>query len=178
LTPAGFSSEEELCALARKYEVLAKMRRDRARDGSIAARAELRALAREFPGSLRELDTVPLDEIDRRTQALREAARGATGVDAWMIWMSAYHATMRDALFVKARVARAPALSDDLARAVAETATAHLGHPIDETFVRAVASPPRGRLNAFVFDRLGQGFGVAPELIWQTLFPSRRGSLR
>jgi hypothetical protein len=174
LTRAGFSSEEELRALARKYEVLARMRRDRERDGSIAARAELRALAREFPGALRELDTVPMDEIDRRTRALGEAAQGAAAVEAWMIWMTAYHATMRAALFVKARVARSLALSDDLARTVAEKATAHLGQPIDETFVRTVASPPRGRLNAFVFDRLGQEFGVAPELMWETLFPSRR----
>lgn len=175
MTGAGFSSEEELRALARKYQVLAKMRRDRARDGSIAARADMRALAREFPGSLRELDTVHLDEIDRRTRVLTEAAQGDTVVEPWMIWMSAYHATMRAALFVKARVARSPLLSDDRARAIAESATSHLGQPIDEGFVRTVASPPRGRLNAFVFERLGQGFGVAPELIWQTLFPSRRG---
>jgi hypothetical protein len=174
LTRAGFSSEEELRALARKYEVLARMRRDRERDGSIAARAELRALAREFPGALRELDTVPMDEIDRRTRALADAAQGAAAVEAWMIWMTAYHATMRAALFVKARIARSLALSDSLSRAVAEKATAHLGQPIDETFVRAVASPPRGRLNALVFDRLGQEFGVSPELMWDTLFPSRR----
>ncbi len=175
MTRIAFSSEEELRALARKYEVLARMRRDRERDGSIAARAELRALAREFPGSLRELDTVHLEEIDRRTRALADAAQGIAAVEAWMPWMSAYHATMRAALFVKACVARAPALSDELARAVAERAAAHLGQPIDESFVRAVAFPPRGRLNALVFDRLGREFGAAPELIWRTLFPSRRG---
>jgi hypothetical protein len=178
LRRAGFSSDEELRALARKYEALARMRRDRERDGSIAARAELLALAREFPGSLRELDTVPLDEIDRRVQVLTEAAQGVAAAEAWMIWMCAYHSTMRAALFVKARLARFPALSDDLSRALAEKAAAHLGQPIDEAFVRAVASPPRGRLNALVFDRLAQEFGVASELIWQTLFPSRRGTPR
>jgi len=151
------------------------MRRDRERDGSIAARAELRALAREFPGSLRELDTVHMEEIDRRARALIEAADGVVAVEAWMTWMSAYHATMRTALFVKARVARAPALSDDLARALAEIATAHFCQPIYIAFICAVAAPPRGRLNALVFDRLGEKFGVPPEVIWQTLFPSRRG---
>jgi len=163
--------------LARKYQVLAQMRRDRERDGSIAARAELRALAREFPGSLRELDTVKLEEIDRRARALTEAAEGSA-LQPWMTWMIAYHATMRSALFVKARVARSPMLSDDVARALSVTATAHLEAPIDEAFVRAVAAPPRGRLNAFVFERLGERFAVSPEVIWETLFPSRRGSPR
>ena len=154
------------------------MRRDRQRHGSIAARSELRALAREFPGSLRELDTLPLHEIDRRAAVLIDAARGIAAVEAWMIWMNAYHASMRAALFVKARVARAPALSDDVARAVAETASAHLGQAIDTAFVRTVASPPRGKLNAVVFERLGLEFGVAPELVGQTLFVSRRGPPR
>jgi hypothetical protein len=166
-------SREDLAALARKYEVLARMRRDRAEGGPVAPRAELRALAREFPGSLRELDTVPLDEIDRRMRALGDAARSAARVEPWMSWMSAYHACMRAALFVKARVARAPNLSADLARSVAEVATAHLGIAIDPAFVRAVAAPPRGRLNTFVFDRLAASFGVAPETIQKTLFPAR-----
>ncbi len=175
MTRAAFPSEADLRALARKYEVLARMRRDRERDGSIAARAELRALAREFPGSLRELDTVHLDEIDRRTRTLIEAAQGVVAIESWMVWMSAYHATMRAALFIKARIARAPLLSDERARALADQATAHLGQPIDTAFVRAVATPPCGRLNALVFNRLGQEFAVTSEHMWQTLFPSRHG---
>ena len=85
--------------------------------------------------------------------------------------MIAYHATMRSVLFVKARVARAPMLSDDVARALSRAATAQFEVPIDEAFVRAVAAPPRGRLNAFVFERLGERFAVPPELIWERSFP-------
>jgi hypothetical protein len=165
------TSREELAALARKYETLARLRRERAAGGPVAPRAELRALAREFPGSLRELDTVPMDEIERRFRALQGAARGAEPAQPWMSWMSAYHTTMRAALFVKARVARAPNLSADLARTAAAAASAHLGLPIDAAFVRSVASPPRGRLNAVVFDRLAGQFGVAARSIQRALFP-------
>ena len=49
-------SPDELLALSRKYDTLAKLRRARSRGGAVADRATLRALAREFPGALRELD--------------------------------------------------------------------------------------------------------------------------
>jgi hypothetical protein len=47
----------DLRALARKYERLAGWRGQRD-GGSSATRDELRALAAEFPGCLRELDTL------------------------------------------------------------------------------------------------------------------------
>jgi hypothetical protein len=172
LTPRGWP--EELAALARKYEIIARLRRERADGGPVAPRAELRALAREFPGSLRELDTVPMPELDRRIRALADAAQGAASVEPWMSWMSAYHVTMRAALFIKARTARASHLSGDLADALAEAATSHSGVPIDPAFVRAVASPPRGRLNAVVFHRLAGEFEVPAEAIQKALFPPAR----
>ena len=175
-------SREDLLALLRKYETIAKLRRDRARSGASAERSALRALAREFPGALRELDTVTLVEIDKRRRTLAQAAGGGP-VETWMAWMVTYHATMRAALLVKARVAttlgsprrgesRAP--SDELLRR-AKTDAARLSPvPIDDAFVRAVARPPAGRLNVVVFERLGGQFGVSPDEIWQTLFPARR----
>jgi hypothetical protein len=172
LTPA--ISPEKLDALARKYEIIAHLRRERADGGPVAPRAELRALAREFPGSLRELDTVPMALLERRIRALADAARGAGPVEPWMAWMSAYHATMRAALFVKARLARASHVSADLAANLAEAAAAHLGVAVDPLFVRAVASPPRGRLNVVVFDRLAGEFDVPSEAIQKALFPPAR----
>jgi hypothetical protein len=170
---SSLPSSAELRALARKYETLARLRRDRDRDGTLAARAVLRALAREFPGALRELDTVGLDEIDRRERILKDAASGGT-VEAWMTWMVAYHATMRAALLVKARVARSASLSDDVAREAAADASRLSGWVVDEAFVRTMACPPHGRLNVAVFQRLGDEFRVAPDVIWEALFPARR----
>src|SRR5689334_13660305 len=92
-------------ALLRKYETLAALRRDKAKSGVNAPRAVFRALAREFPGALRELDTLPLDEIDRRAHELSQVVSGTADPSPWMAWMHAYHATMRAALFLKPRVA-------------------------------------------------------------------------
>ncbi|HEX9296806.1 MAG TPA: hypothetical protein VF881_13270 [Polyangiaceae bacterium] len=166
-------SPEALLALARKYEVLARIRRDRDEGRGLAARSELRALAREFPGALRELDTLRRDEIDRRAGALVQAA-GAAPVEPWMEWMIAYHGVMRAALDVKAQLARSGEWSPAVVHSVAAVASRRSGFSVDDDFVRAVASPPDGRLNVVVFQRLGPMFGVAPDTIWETLFPARR----
>ena len=57
--------EAVLRALARKYQRLAGWRGQRD-GGSSATRDELRALAAEFPGCLRELDTLGAEELARR----------------------------------------------------------------------------------------------------------------
>ncbi|HEY3593247.1 MAG TPA: hypothetical protein VGL13_05215 [Polyangiaceae bacterium] len=166
------ATADQLRALSRKYRTLGEWRRTRERDGGLAEPAALRALAREFPGALRELDTLPLDEIERRVEALERAA-AAAATERWMEWMHGYHVTMRAALFVKARVARRA--SDEVdAIELAALASERSGIAVDESFVRAVAAPPAGRLNRAVFERLGAAFGVSPDEIWETLFPSRR----
>jgi hypothetical protein len=166
-------SAEELIALSRKYETIAGLRREREAGGAVAARSVLRALAREFPGALRELDTVALAEVDRRRAALLAAAHGGP-VEDWMTWMVAYHATMRAALVVKSRVARVAVLSDEVVTSAARDASRLSGVMLDDAFVLAVARPPAGRLNVAVFELLGQRFGVSAERIWEELFPARR----
>jgi hypothetical protein len=183
---------EELAALARKYDVLADLRQKREAGGGVAPRAELFGLAREFPGALRELDTLPREEIERRRVELRAVLAGGPPAP-WMTWLTAYHATMRAALYVKGRLARArraagaaPPLassekieklahsSDDAVRRIAEDAARHSGLPVDSDFVRAVASPPARRVNAAVFERLGRDLGVPADALWQALFPTHR----
>jgi hypothetical protein len=157
----------------RKYDTLADLRRERAAGGGVADRAVLRALAREFPGALRELDTVAADEIEARRAALARAATGGA-LAPWMAWMVAYHATMRAALVAKGRLSRVRDLSDAIVAEVRQDVSQRTGLSIEEAFVRAVARPPQGRLNRVVFDRLGQNFGVSPDAIWESLFPARR----
>jgi len=176
-------TQEELTSLARKYDALADLRDRRQRGGGVAPRAELALLAREFPGALRELDTVPRAEIERRRVSLRQTLAGDPPAP-WMTWMIAYHATMRAALFIKARLARSrdldrdrtteSALPPEIAGQLAAEAARHSGLPIDGPFVEAVARPPARRVNAAVFERLGRELGVSAEEMWQTLFPARR----
>jgi hypothetical protein len=186
-------SREELLDLARKYDVLADLRKRREEGGGVAPRAELLALAREFPGALRELDTLPRAEIERRSAALRATLLGDPPAP-WMTWLIAYHATMRAALFIKGRLARSggratelcpPATAGDEARSplaselaleIARDAERHWAIPIDESFVQAVARPPARRVNAAVFERLGRELGVPADEMWQALFPSRRAT--
>jgi hypothetical protein len=113
---------------------------------SAAARAELRAFAAAWPGALRELDTLPDDEIDRRLAACE------AGDDApWLAWMARYHELMRTALAVRR------------------------GEPVevDEAFARAVARPQHGRLNVVVFAALSSELGIAASTLWDALFPRR-----
>src|SRR5688572_21818647 len=57
LTPGA----ADLARLAAKYETLATLRRERAAGAPLPGAAHFRALAREFPGALQELDTLPLE---------------------------------------------------------------------------------------------------------------------
>lgn len=164
-------SRSDLAVLARKYRVLGELRRTR---HSIAeVRVRLRELAREFPGALRELDMLPLAEIDRRAERL-EAAVIEGGTEPWMEWLSAYHAAMRAALHVKRRLAGRRNVDDRGAFELAREAARQTGYRCDSAFVRAVARPRRGRLNVVVFERVEAGFGARPGSIWQALFPERR----
>lgn len=165
------SSREELAALARKYRKLLELRREHERTGAVAGRDVLRVIAKEFPGALRELDRLPVDEIVRRAQTLEEAAIGM-GHEPWMDWLVAYHALMRAALFVKAQWAKAEdAILDER---LASEATLHARIEVDADFVRAIRRPPGGRISHVVMDRLALRFGVAREVIEEAITtPSR-----
>ncbi len=139
-------------ALARKYERMIELRAAAAGAGDAAA---LRAFAAEWPGALKELDTLATAEIERRRDACRAGAD-----EPWMAWMARYHVLMRAAL----------ALRRGDASAAAST-TADAG--VDDAFARAVASPPHGRLNAVVFAQLAREFDRDAREIWDALFPPR-----
>jgi len=173
--PSSLPSRDELLALKRKYDAIATLRLARARGGAVAERGTLRALAEEFPGALRELDTLPPAEVARRRRALARAARGGA-IDPWMEWMVAYHATMRAALVIKVKLGKARPVSDAITRAVIDAAARGTGVRADRSFVESVACPPRGRLNVVVFAHLGQRFALPADEIWQALFPSRRAA--
>ena len=96
------ASPGTLAALARKYAALVALRARRDGGGAAATREELRALAAEFPGCLRELDTLGVKELARRAEAAATAASGGAR-EPWMDWIAAYHALMSDALGARAR---------------------------------------------------------------------------
>ncbi|HXU72657.1 MAG TPA: hypothetical protein VN947_25220 [Polyangia bacterium] len=123
------------------------MRALRASSAGPTARAELRAFAAEWPGALKELDSLPTDEIEQRVQLCAEGAD-----EPWMAWSLRYHELMRAALALRR----------------GERATL-----VDEEFGRAVERPPHGRLNVVVFAALAREFDVTAREIWDALFPRR-----
>ena len=123
------------------------MRELRTAAAGVEARAALREFARQWPGALKELDTLATDEIERRARACADGE-----AEAWMAWSLRYHELMRAALAIRRGEA-------------AEGA--------NDLFVRAVKRPRHGRLNVVVFAELAREFEVAAREIWDTLFPPR-----
>jgi hypothetical protein len=150
--------DDELRALARKYHALVALRarRDDARPGGHARLEELRELAREFPGCLRELDTLGATELARRAAAVDNAATGGPR-EEWMAWIWGYHRLMRAALALR----RGGGGDAD---------------GVDEAFAVAVKAPPSGRLGIVVLRRLAAEHGRPAKEIATALFPLRRPS--
>jgi len=155
-------------ALARKYRSLHSLRVARQRDGAAPDHARLRALATEFPGALRELDALPMEELLARASALEAVGLGAA-VEPWMTAMAGYHALMRAALGIR-RAGGDPAA----VLAEVEALRSATGITLDELDLAAIARPPRGRLGVFVFGRLGATLGRQPDELWQAMFPTSR----
>jgi hypothetical protein len=129
----------------------------------------LRALAREFPGALRELECLPLDALDRRLTAATAAAGGGE-LEDWMLWMIAYHRRMRIALAVKRKLTEGEPLATEAA-AVARYVRMELREPCDVALVRRIARPPGGRLNRLVFELLEGELGRPGPELERALFP-------
>lgn len=92
---------EALCALRGKYQRMREMRRAHDDGTEQDPRVQMRALATEFPGALRELDELPLTTIEQRIAQLSDAIERDLPPTSWMIWMVDYHAQLRLALHQK-----------------------------------------------------------------------------
>lgn len=170
------SSSDELCALADKYRALIELRLLYDKTGEVADKAVLQRLARDFPGVLRELDRLPLDEIERRLSAVDEAIRADTS-EPWMEWVISYHALMRAALFIKPKVSRQP-LTSSQSEALAREASTHARIEIDAAFVDAIVRPKGGRISQVVLDELVARFGASRRLIEDIVIAPRPKSRR
>jgi len=87
------------------------------------ARPILRALAADYPGALRELDSLPTEEIDRRVEALLAPAE-----PPWVAAMADYHDLLRLGIAIRMQglpdaVAASPVVGLD------DVALARLAHP-------------------------------------------------
>ena len=123
----------------------------------VEAHPILRALAADYPGALRELDSLPTDEIDRRVAELE-----GTAEPSWAAPMSDYHDLLKLGIAIRmlgldAAVAGSPVVGLD------EVALARLSHP-------------KRRLLSVVMSLLVHRHGSSVEALRQQILPPRPGS--
>ncbi len=111
-------NESPQSSLARKYAHILRLRTVQIDEKQ--AQAEMRDLAREFPGALRELDELPLEVIERRL------ARVTATIDPepWMIAAVRYHQALKELLAKKATARTEPKQGSMVDAAVSLVASA------------------------------------------------------
>jgi hypothetical protein len=184
---------EMIAVLREKYREIKRLRtvdaEHVARGYAHDPKPEMAALARRFPGALRELDELPIERIDARLAEL-DAALCNQSVPDWAALQVAYHGTYRFALRIKRRVARADRkgrLDDaELERAIAELMAsarerqerAELDEPLlselDADELRAILRPAGGRLHGWVLAQVARRAAVTPEAVSGALFLRER----
>jgi hypothetical protein len=166
-------TREELLDLRAKYVEMLRLRVDDAAGSAADPRAAMAALARRFPGALREIDELPLDEIRARAEALQAAAAGLAKIEPWMAAMVLFHALTRGALAVKRWLAGRRDVDLDTTQAFA-LEVLELPHAADAMAWRAdlarLASPPRGRVTDLVFERIARELGVSDDEARRLMF--------
>jgi hypothetical protein len=143
--------------LRAKYEEIRALRLTD--DGSYDPRERMAALAARFPGALREIDTLPLDEIERRIEALKQAERDPSHASKWMLAQHRFHTLTRDAL--TKRAFRNPAGSEGAQSPLAEARGASATSAEGE-LEGAALERERQKLMARVYATLAKELATTP----------------
>ncbi|MDF2696373.1 MAG: hypothetical protein K0S65_4756 [Labilithrix sp.] len=120
-------------------------------------------LADEYPGSLREIDTLPLDVIRARVHALDAAARRPSTAEPWMVAQAVFHRHARGALAAKRWLAGRKVITPALRAAFVRSLRTLARGPEAKLFaneLEAVASPPGGRLMDLVHAHVARTLDV------------------
>jgi len=166
--------------LLAKYRALAELRARREQlqaeggdhfqpEEAASRRAAFRTLAHEFPGCLRELDSVTEVKLRQRAEHLARLLDDPEQAEPpWVPVTEAYHATLREALAIKRWLAHrlprggaiAPELVADFSRWYARLPFARSGaHTASAEHLARHLNPPGGRLQSLIWEELVQRFG-------------------
>jgi hypothetical protein len=179
--------DTDLRALRDKYEQMLRLRQLHARAKAEPdfvepdPRPAMAALARLYPGALREIDELPIELITARIAELDVAERDPQRIVAWMNAQAAFHRLARGALAVKRWLAGRPP-TGALEQAFAEKLRAMPEREREDLLewkheLAAIAKPPRGRLMELVYVKLARELGVDRDAARAAVFPLSR-SLR
>lgn len=172
----------DLRALRDKYERMLVLREAHLRARSDASfvepdpRPEMARLAEEYPGALREIDSLPLELIAGRIEALRIAELQPSHVEAWMTAQVTFHRYARGVLVTKrwlaGRKTITPALRAAFVRAV-RTMPRGSEAELFADELDAIASPPRGRLMDLVHTKVARALDLTEAQARALVFRAR-----
>jgi hypothetical protein len=169
------ASDAAVVTLLDKYREIKRLRDEHVSGEEQDPRPQLRALAARFPGALRELDELPMAEIEARLAVLRDVLARARPAPAWVALQLAYHGWMRAALRIK-RIARgrdsahADAVLAELPERYAPDAYDPPLASFDRAMITAILEPLDGRLNPWVYAQVAATAGVDPDAVRRALF--------
>ncbi|CAN5805714.1 hypothetical protein BH09MYX1_BH09MYX1_49230 [soil metagenome] len=130
--------------LLAKYEAIRALRAEASATSPVA---RLQALSTQFPGALRELDTLPIAEIERRIELLHVTAASSDAPPSWIAGMHFFHVELGALLRAKRWLGKHPHV-DAILRSAFIAAHAHDDEMLRwESRLDDVAKPPRGRLS-------------------------------
>lgn len=154
--------DPRIAHLHRKYAEILRLRRAATSSPEHDPRLELAALAREFPGALREIDVLALGEIEARLVALQRVEQGGP-ILPWMTAVARFHELMRGALVTKRWLSQSRGRHGDRGRFEAEIVGLPFGAEalVWASSLARVARPPRGRLSHLVLEKLAEDLGLA-----------------
>lgn len=172
-------TREALDELRAKYAEMLDMRLLHGGPAEVAseARERMARLAARFPGSLRELDELPLEEIRGRIAHLEGVLRGEVEGEPWVAAVALFHSLTRGALCAKrwldGRKRVDAAVERDFAAAVPGMAFPREARAWAGELPR-VACPPRGRVVDLVLARIAVSLGTTESGARQLVFGTGR----
>ena len=158
-------SREAIDDLRSKYEEILRLRIAHASPSEPDPRRDMAKLASRYPGALREIDELSLDDVRGRLRALNVAADDPANVSTWMIATARFHELARGALCAKRWLAGRKSV-DDVTRAAFVVDAATLVWPVEArdwaADLHRIAAPPGGRVTELVYERIARDLGVTP----------------
>lgn len=127
-------------------------------------REEMAALAAQFPGALREIDELPLEEITARLASLSRAREDLAAAQPWMSAVIGFHELTRGALALKKWLSGRKTVTDADRAELEKIVDSLPDGPamlvwIDD--LSAIAQPPRGKITDIVFQRLARMLAIS-----------------
>jgi hypothetical protein len=160
------TSRASLTDLRGKYAEMLVMRleHESGAEDAHTVRGRMAHLAARFPGALREIDELALDDLRNRIAAIDTVLDAGTEVPRWMTALVRFHALTRGALVAKRWLGKRRHVDEGVI-ARFEREVRSMPFPEDSRAwapeLASIASPPRGRVLDAVFRHLGRELGMS-----------------